>query len=202
MSSNSSLPLNSLLWTDIAKTHIHVVYVWLIIAESTCGAKTCHSGLIIQSQCCLLLWRWHQSSKISEVLQVCQMCNAFALACHFLLPVAHLVLCWELLTWKGKNRKLKAVYLLEQDTVSGNGISWAYANDQQSVCCSQTVLLECLALSRPRQITTPASHHSVFTGWITFLPPNQQCQSTEAIHNILLLGLCVVHMIADNCLLQ
>jgi len=30
-----------------------------------------------------------------------------------------------------------------------------------------------------RQITTPASHHSVFTGRMPFLPPNQQRQSTE-----------------------
>jgi len=29
--------------------------------------------------------------------------------------------------------------------------------------------------------TTPASHHSVFTGQKPFLPPNQQCQSTESI---------------------
>ena len=27
--------------------------------------------------------------------------------------------------------------------------------------------------------TTPAPHHSVFTGRMPFLPPNQQCQSTE-----------------------
>ena len=32
---------------------------------------------------------------------------------------------------------------------------------------------------RSRQITTPAPHHSVFTGWMPFLPPNQQRQSTE-----------------------
>jgi len=30
-----------------------------------------------------------------------------------------------------------------------------------------------------RQITTPAPHHSVFTGWMPFLLPNQQRQSTE-----------------------
>jgi len=32
---------------------------------------------------------------------------------------------------------------------------------------------------RSRQITTPAPHHSVFTGRMPFLPPNQQRQSTE-----------------------
>jgi len=30
-----------------------------------------------------------------------------------------------------------------------------------------------------RQITMPVLHHSVFTGWMPFLPPNQQRQSTE-----------------------
>jgi len=27
--------------------------------------------------------------------------------------------------------------------------------------------------------TMPASHHSFFSGWMPFLPPNQQHQSTE-----------------------
>ena len=30
-----------------------------------------------------------------------------------------------------------------------------------------------------RQTTTPALHHSVFTGQMPFLLPKQQCQSTE-----------------------
>ena len=28
-------------------------------------------------------------------------------------------------------------------------------------------------------ITTPTPHHSIFTGRMLFLTPNQQCQSTE-----------------------
>ena len=32
---------------------------------------------------------------------------------------------------------------------------------------------------RSRQITTPTPHHSIFTGRMLFLTPNQQCQSTE-----------------------
>jgi len=35
----------------------------------------------------------------------------------------------------------------------------------------------------PRQITTPAPHQSFFTGWMPFLPPNQQRQSTEGSSN-------------------
>jgi len=32
---------------------------------------------------------------------------------------------------------------------------------------------------RFKQITTPVPHHSVFTGLMSFLPPNQQRQSAE-----------------------
>jgi len=65
--------------------------------------------------------------------------------------------------WAG-TRKVKPIWiLLKQETVSGSGISWAI----------------CKSAPRSRQITTPAPHHSVFTGRMPFLPPNQQCQSTE-----------------------
>ena len=53
--------------------------------------------------------------------------------------------------------------LLKQETVSGSGISWAIYKPAP----------------RSRQITMPAPHHSVFTGRMPFLPPNQQRQSTE-----------------------
>jgi len=52
---------------------------------------------------------------------------------------------------------------MKQETVSGSGISWAI----------------CKSAPSSRQITTPAPHHSVFTGRMPFLPPNQQRQSTE-----------------------
>ena len=55
--------------------------------------------------------------------------------------------------------------LLKQVTVSGSGISWAI----------------CKSAPRSRQITTPASRHSVFYRPNAFLPPNQQCQSTGGI---------------------
>jgi len=63
---------------------------------------------------------------------------------------------------KGKTN----VDFTEARAVSGSGISWAI----------------CKSAHRSRQITTPAPHHSVFfTGRMPFLPPNQQCQSTEGI---------------------
>jgi len=47
--------------------------------------------------------------------------------------------------------------------VSGSGISW----------------IVCKSAPRSRQITTPAPHHSFFTGLMPFLPPSQQRQSSE-----------------------
>ena len=47
--------------------------------------------------------------------------------------------------------------------MSGSGISWAV----------------CKSAPRSRQITTPAPTTQFFTGRMPFLPPNQQCQSTE-----------------------
>ena len=51
----------------------------------------------------------------------------------------------------------------EAREVSGSGISWAISK----------------SASRYRQITMPAPTTQFFTGRMPFLPPNQQCQSTE-----------------------
>ena len=65
--------------------------------------------------------------------------------------------------WAG-TRKVKPIWiLLKQETVSGSGISW-------DICKSATC---------SRQITMPAPTTQFFTGRMPFLPPNQQCQSTE-----------------------
>ena len=61
-------------------------------------------------------------------------------------------------------RKVKPIWiLLKLETMSGSGISWAI----------------CMSAPRSRQITMPAPYHSVFTGRMPFLPPNQQRKSTE-----------------------
>jgi len=39
--------------------------------------------------------------------------------------------------------------------------------------------LDHMQTSCSKQITTPTPHHSIFTGQMLFLMPNQQCQSTE-----------------------
>ena len=65
--------------------------------------------------------------------------------------------------WAG-TRKVKPIWiLLKRGTVSGSGISSAV----------------CKSAPRSRQTTTPAPNHSVFTGRMPFLLPNQQHQSTE-----------------------
>ena len=72
-------------------------------------------------------------------------------------------LCPGLCRW-ASTRKIKQIWiLLKQETVSGSSISWAI----------------CKSAPRSRPITMPAPHHSVFTGRMPFLPPNQQCQSSE-----------------------
>ena len=66
-------------------------------------------------------------------------------------------------SWAG-TRKVKPCWiLLKQETVGGNGISWAI----------------CKSAPRCRQITTPAHTTQFFTRRMPFLPPNQQRQSTE-----------------------
>ena len=86
-------------------------------------------------------------------------------------------LCPGLPGW-ASTRKVKPIWiLLEQETVSGSGIIWAI----------------CKSASRSRQITTPAPHYSsFFTGRMPFLPPNQQCQSTEGTM-IQLHIICIIH---------
>jgi len=54
--------------------------------------------------------------------------------------------------------------LLEQQTVSGSGISWA-------------IMQVCTLLQTDNHASTPQL--SFFTGQTPFLPPNQQRQSTE-----------------------
>jgi len=66
-------------------------------------------------------------------------------------------------TWYQKGKTKTNLDFLEQEKVSGSGISWAIRK----------------SAPRSRQITMPAPHHSFFKGRMPFLPPNQQRQSTE-----------------------
>ena len=67
--------------------------------------------------------------------------------------------------WAG-TRKVKPIWIfLKQETVSGSGTSWAV----------------CKSAPRSRQITMPATNHSVFYRRMPFLPPNQQRQKVTVI---------------------
>ena len=76
-------------------------------------------------------------------------------------------------TWVSRHQKGKTsldFYEARDDGVLGcSGISWAI--------CKQSA-------PRFRQIATPTPHRSVFTGRMLFLPPNQQCQSTEGKRSV------------------
>ena len=79
----------------------------------------------------------------------------------------HLTALCPGLPGRAGTRKVKPIwFLLEQETVSGSGISWTIC---KYAACS-------------RQITTPAPTTQFFTGRMPFLPPNQQCQCTEGFH--------------------
>jgi len=74
-------------------------------------------------------------------------------------------------TWISQYQKGKTSLDLNEATVDGiwddSGISWTI--------CKQSA-------PRSRQISTPTSNHTIFTGSVRvmlFLTPNQQCQSTE-----------------------
>jgi len=88
-------------------------------------------------------------------------------------------LCPGLTGWAGP-RKVKPIWiLLEQETLSGSGISWTIC---KSAPCA-------------RQITTPAPTTQFCTGRMPFLPPNQQCQSTH-IHTKSFQAIIQVNMFA------
>jgi len=52
----------------------------------------------------------------------------------------------------------------------GFGMQWHQLDHVLTICTS-------------RQITTPTPHHSIFTGQMLFLAPNQQYQSPEGIRH-------------------
>ena len=73
---------------------------------------------------------------------------------------------WVCQYWKGKT-SLDLNEARDDGVLGCSGISWTI--------CKQSA-------PRSRQITTSTPHHSVFTGRMLLLPPNQQCQNTEGTH--------------------
>jgi len=76
----------------------------------------------------------------------------------------HLTVLFPEVPWWAGTRKVIPIWiLLTKETVSGSGISWDI----------------CKSAPHSKQITTPAPQHSIFTGRMPFLLPNQWHQSTE-----------------------
>jgi len=72
-------------------------------------------------------------------------------------------------SWYQKGKTSRDLNEARGDWVwGGSGISWTM--------CKQSA-------PRSRQITTPTPHHWIFTGWMLFLMPNQQCQSAADVGN-------------------
>ena len=113
------------------------------------------------SYCNILFW-W-----LFSLASLCSVTVSFLFSQIFLTHTRLTAHCPGLPRWAGTRKvHVKPIWiLLKQEAVSGSGsgISWA-------ICKSAT---------RSRQIATPAPHCSVFTGWMPFLSPNQQRQSTE-----------------------
>jgi len=90
----------------------------------------------------LLLWV-QQAGDINRLLQQ-QLANVGSVTTTILQPFNGL---FSRTTWVSRYQKGKPIWiLLEQETVSGSGISWVI----------------CKSAPRSRQITTPVSHRSIF----------------------------------------
>ena len=76
-----------------------------------------------------------------------------------------MALCPGLPGWASTKKEKPIWILLKQETVRGDGISWAICKPAP---CSRQI---------PHQLLTT----QFFTGWMPFLPPNQQRQSTEGL---------------------
>jgi len=96
---------------------------------------------------------------------ICWRCVA-ALCCCSMHTHTHLTAPFQGLPGWASSRKVKPIWiLLKQETVSGRVISWPYAS------------LHLIPDRQPHQYPTT----QFFTGRMSFLPPNQQRQSTEDI---------------------
>jgi len=87
-----------------------------------------------------------------------------------LLPLHPLNGLFSRTTWVSQYQKGKTnLDLNEARDDGGFGIQWHQLDHMQTICSTQ--------------ITRPTPRHSIFTGRMLFLMPNQQCQSTEGMHS-------------------
>jgi len=131
--------------------------------------------MFVYSHCCLLLWPMacftvYQNCDLSikknfawySTLEIAVLSSVRILDQRLLLQLLHPFNGFFQDTQVSQHQKGKPFWSKRQ--WGGSGISWTMRKS---------------FAPRSRQITTPVPHHSVFTGRIPFLPPNQQRQSTE-----------------------
>jgi len=74
-------------------------------------------------------------------------------------------------TWLSRYQKGQTN--LDLNEARGDGVLGRQWHQLDHILCKQSA-------PRSRQLTTPTPRHSIFTGRMLFLTPNQQCQSTES----------------------
>jgi len=157
----------TLIWVGWRGTNrLRKWHFWGVIFAKHKLARSCYSQTYLLGTAVM---QPLATSLLLHLLLFCVPCIRLSwLACSFWHIYTHTCLtapCPGLPTW-ASTRKVKPIrILLKQETLSGSSISWA-------ICKSAHCFW---------QITMPAPHHSVFTGRMPLLQPNQQCQSTESI---------------------
>ena len=126
-------------------------------------------------------------SKLADLLQMLKVCLLTLVSKTFLLYI--IVVQYVI----GSNSRSKYYYYYYTRLTASSITAWISRyqkgknsldlneeRDDGALACSGISWTICKqSAPRSREITTPRSHNSIFTGQMLFLTPNQQCQSTE-----------------------
>jgi len=94
-------------------------------------------------------------------------------------PLRKLVLPAVISNKQAKNRADRQRHLVRPVSERLNHLDFNESREDWVAVASAKPLCKSF-VPHTRQVTTPATHHSIFTGWMLFLTTNQQCQSAEA----------------------
>ena len=118
---------------------------------------------------CITVLANHNPRSMNTDFQSLMSCGHFVTNA-ILLPLHPLNGLFSRTTWVSQYQKGKTnLDLNEERDDGGFGIQWHQLDHMQTICSTQ--------------ITRPTPRHSIFTGRMLFLMPNQQCQSTEGTHS-------------------
>ena len=78
----------------------------------------------------------------------------------------------------------RSVYIHQMNRVNSRN-DFGHDDSTINIVIAIIIIIISKSATHSRQTTTPAPHHSVFTGWMPFLSPNLQRQSTEGTFMIL-----------------